>query len=122
MSKDHYGLAGEQFIKYIIKNVNERCAKQFYERLFKEIAKKCGFEAPKAQLDSVSLVCLGNYYSSIFNTEKNQAWCEAIEIGTNILENCRELQKADTVDRAWDFVTGWIASNKNRFAPDSTPC
>lgn len=27
VSKDHYGLAREQFIKYIIKNANERCAK-----------------------------------------------------------------------------------------------
>lgn len=124
VSKDHYGLAGEQFIKYIINNVNERCAKQDYDRISKETAKKCGFEAPKAQLDSVSMVCLGDYYSSIsiFNTEKNQAWSEAIELGTEILENCKELQKAGTVDRAWDFVTGWIASNKNRFVHDSTPC
>ena len=124
VSKDHYGLAGEQFIKYIIQNVNERCAKQDYERLSKEISKKCSSDVPKAQLDSVSLVCLGDYYSSIsiFNTEKNRAWSEAIELGTKILENCKELQKADTIDRAWDFVTGWIASNRNRFAPDSTPC
>jgi len=33
-----------------------------------------------------------------------------------------KLQKADTIDRAWDFVTGWITSNKNRFLPDSTLC
>lgn len=124
VSKDHYGLAGEQYIKYIIKNVNARCAKQDYDRIYKEISKKCSFEAPKAQLDSISAVCLGDYYSSIsvFNIEKNQAMDEAIELGIKILENCKELQKADTVDRAWDFVTGWIASNRNRFAPDSTPC
>lgn len=124
VSKSHYGLAGERFIKYIIENVNERCAKQDYEQISKEISTKCSFEAPKAQLDSVSLVCLGDYYSSIaiFNTEKNIAWDEAIELGTNILENCKELQKSSTIDRAWDFVTGWIASNRNRFAPDSTPC
>ena len=47
---------------------------------------------------------------------------EAIELGIKILENCKELQKANTIERAWDFVTGWIASNRNRFAPDSTPC
>ena len=124
VSKDHFGLAGEQYIKYIIKNVDERCAKQLYEKFSKEITKKCSFEAPKAQLDGISAVCLGDYYSSIavFDIEKNQAWDEAIKLGIKILENCKELQKADTVDRAWDFVTGWIASNRNRFAPDSTPC
>ena len=124
MSATHYGLAGEQFIKYIIKNVDERCAKQLYGQISKEIAKKCTFEAPKAQIDNVSLVCLGDYYSSIsiFNTEKNRAWDEAINLGTKILQNCKELQKSDTIDRAWDFVTDWITSNKNRFSPDSTPC
>ena len=124
VSKDHYGLAGEQFIKYIIKNVNEHCAKQDYERISKEIGRECSFEAPKAKLDSVSLVCLGDYYASIsvFNAEKSRAWNEAIELGAKILENCKELQKADTIERAWDFVIGWIASNRNRFSPDSTPC
>lgn len=124
VSATHYGLAGEQFIKYIIKNVDERCAKQLYGQISKEIAKKCTFEAPKAQIDNVSLVCLGDYYSSIaiFNTEKNRAWDEAVNLGTKILQNCKELQKSDTIDRAWDFVTDWITSNKNRFSPDSTPC
>ena len=124
MSVTHYGLAGEQFIKYVIKNVDERCAKQLYGQISKEIAKKCTFDAPKAQIDNVSLVCLGDYYSSIaiFNTEKNRAWDEAVNLGTKILQNCKELQKSDTIDRAWDFVTDWITSNKNRFSPDSTPC
>lgn len=123
MSKDHYGLAGEQFIKYVIKNVGEHCAKQLYEQISKEIAQKCTFEAPKAQIDNVSLVCLGDYYSSIsiFNTEKNRAWNESVNLGTKILQNCKELQKSDTIGRAWNFVTGWITSNKNRFSPDSTP-
>lgn len=124
MSVTHYGLAGEQFIKYVIKNVDERCAKQLYEQISKEIAQKCNFEVPKAQIDNVSLVCLGDYYSSIavFNTEKNRAWNEAVNLGMKILQNCKELQKSDTIDRAWDFVTDWITSNKNRFSPDSTPC
>ena len=67
---------------------------------------------------------MGDYYSSIsiFGQNEKEAWSEAVNIGTRILENCKELQKADTIDRAWDFVTGWITSNKNRFLPDSTPC
>ena len=79
---------------------------------------------PRAQLDNVAVVCLGDYYSSvcIFDESKETAWNAAVMLGIKILENCKELQKADTIDRAWDFVTGWIASNKNRFSPDSTPC
>ena len=124
VSGDNYAIVGKKFIEYIISNVNERTAKTDYKKLSKEIYNKCDFEVPRAQLDNVAVVCLGDYYSSvcIFDESKETAWNEAVMLGIKILENCKELQKADTVDRAWDFVTGWIASNKNRFSPDSTPC
>lgn len=124
ISGGNYALAGKEFIEFIINNVSEKIAKEDYKKLLKEIDFKCDFEVPRAQLDNVSAVCLGDYYAeiSVFNTPKNEAWSESIELGTKILENCKELQKADTVNRAWDFVMGWIASNKNRFSPDSTPC
>lgn len=124
ISGGNYALAGKEFIEFIINNISEKIAKEDYKKLLKEIDFKCDFEVPRAQLDNVSAVCLGDYYAeiSVFNTPKNEAWSESIELGTQILENCKELQKADTVNRAWDFVVGWIASNKNRFSPDSTPC
>ncbi len=124
ISGGNYALAGKEFIEFIINNISEKIAKDDYKKLLKEIDLKCDFEVPRAQLDNVSAVCLGDYYAeiSVFNTPKNEAWSESIELGTQILENCKELQKADTVNRAWDFVVGWIASNKNRFSPDSTPC
>lgn len=124
ISGGNYAFAGKEFIEFIINNVSEKIAKEDYKKLLKEIDFKCDFEVPRAQLDNVSAVCLGDYYAeiSVFNTPKNEAWSESIELGTKILENCKELQKADTVNRAWDFVMGWIASNKNRFSPDSTPC
>ena len=124
ISGGNYALAGKEFIEFIINNISEKIAKEDYKKLLKEIDFKCDFEVPRAQLDNVSAVCLGDYYAeiSVFNTPKNEAWSESIELGTQILENCKELQKADTVSRAWDFVMGWIASNKNRFSPDSTPC
>lgn len=124
ISGGNYALAGKEFIEFIINNISEKIAKEDYKKLLKEIDFKCDFEVPRAQLDNVSAVYLGDYYAeiSVFNTPKNEAWSESIELGTQILENCKELQKADTVNRAWDFVMGWIASNKNRFSPDSTPC
>ena len=119
ISGGNYALAGKEFIEFIINNISEKIAKEDYKKLLKEIDFKCDFEVPRAQLDNVSAVCLGDYYAeiSVFNTPKNEAWSESVELGTQILENCKELQKADTVNRAWDFVMGWIASNKNRFSP-----
>ena len=125
ISGGNYALAGKEFIEFIINNISEKITKEDYKKLLKEIDFKCDFEVPRAQLDNVAgAVCLGDYYAkiSVFNTPKNEAWSKSVELGAQILENCKELQKADTVNRAWDFVTGWIASNKNRFSPDSTPC
>ena len=45
-----------------------------------------------------------------------------MDMGVKISENSKELQLSSTIERAWDFVVSWIASNKNRFSPDSTPC
>ena len=69
-------------------------------------------------------MCLGDYYSSIsvFKENEDKAWSEAIDMGVKIFENSKEMQLSSTIERAWDFVMGWIASNKNRFSPDSTPC
>lgn len=89
-----------------------------------EIEKRQSEGSDNTHLDNVAIVCLGDYYSgiSVFKESEKEAWNEAVTLGTQILKNCKELQKADTIDRAWDFVTGWITSNKNRFLPDSTPC
>ena len=27
----------------------------------------------------------------------------------------------DVVERAWDFITGWLVSNEHRFSPDASP-
>lgn len=95
-----------------------------FENLRKSINRKCAENCDNSHFDNVAVICLGVYYSSmcVFEENRETAWNEAIILGTKILENCEEFQKSDTIERAWDFVTGWIASNKNRFSPDSTPC
>ena len=126
VSESNYGFAGQIFIKYLINAVLRTKGKvqRDFENLRKNISRKCAENCDNSHLDNVAVVCLGDYYSSICVFEENRetAWDEAIELGTKILENCEEFQKSDTIERAWDFVTGWIASNKNRFSPDSTPC
>ncbi len=126
VSENNYGFAGKIYIKYLINDVlriKGKIRKDFNE-LRKSIEKNQAENSDNTHLDNVAIVCLGDYYSSIsvWKQSEKAAWNEAVNLGTQILQNCRELQKADTIDRAWDFVTGWITSNKNRFLPDSTPC
>lgn len=126
ISENHYGFAGRIYIEFLIEKVLKTKGKvqKDFETLRKNINKQSTENIDNSHLDNVAVVCLGDYYSSIsvFGTEPDEAWNEAITLGAKILESCKELQKSDTIDRAWDFITGWITSNKNRFLPDSTPC
>ena len=126
VSENHYGFAGKIFIQYLISDVLKVKGKAHrdFDNLRKDIEKHQAEDCDNTHLDNVAIVCLGDYYSSIavFGKNEREAWSEAVNLRTQILQNCKKLQKADTIDRAWDFVTGWITSNKNRFLPDSTPC
>ncbi|MDR1628540.1 MAG: DUF927 domain-containing protein [Oscillospiraceae bacterium] len=126
MSINNCGFAGKIFIKYLVENVlnQKNKLKKDFENLRKEIETQSEKSVDNAHIDDISVVCLGDYYSSIavFEIDEKIAKNEAIMLGTEILKNTKELEKADTIGRAWDFVVGWIASNKNRFLPDSTPC
>ena len=124
ISKTNYALAGREFMEFITKNINAKTAKEEYTKIINEIDFKCNSGISKAHIDSLAAVCLGDYYAgiAIFKKPQKEAWTEAVILGVKILKNFKELQKPDTIKRAWNFVTGWIASNKNRFSPDSTPC
>ncbi len=126
VSENNYGFAGRIFVEYLIDTVLRDKGKvnRDFNSIRSEIEKRQSEGSDNTHLDNVAIVCLGDYYSgiSVFKESEKEAWNEAVTLGTQILKNCKELQKADTIDRAWDFVTGWITSNKNRFLPDSTPC
>ena len=126
ISENNYGFAGKIFIQYLIDNVikNKSQATKLFEKIRSEIKRKCPENYDYSHLDNIAIVCLGDYYSSIsvFKENEDKAWSEAIDMGVKIFENSKEMQLSSTIERAWDFVMGWIASNKNRFSPDSTPC
>ena len=126
ISENNYGFAGKIFIQYLIDNVikNKSQATKLFEKIRSEIKRKCPENYDYSHLDNIAIVCLGDYYSSIsvFKENEDKAWSEAIDMGVKIFENCKEMQLSSTIERAWDFVMGWISSNKNRFSPDSTPC
>ena len=112
------------FIEYLIKDVIKNHADRKFEKMCKDIKQKCTENDDYSHLDNIAMVCLGDYYSSIsvFKEDKKTAWLEAVDMGAKISENIKELQLSSTIDRAWNFVVSWVASNKNRFSPDSTPC
>ena len=71
--------------------------------------------------DNIAVLSLADYYASIavFGMAPDAAFGEAIELGSILMGVQRQEDHTDTVDRAWNFVTGWVASNKNRFSTSS---
>ncbi|MDO4200321.1 MAG: DUF927 domain-containing protein [Clostridia bacterium] len=126
ISENNYGFAGRIFVEYLINDVikNKNQADRQFEKMCKDIKQKCTENDDYSHLDNIAIVCLGDYYSSVSVFEENErdAWDEAVDMGVKISENSKELQLSSTIERAWDFVVSWVASNKNRFSPDSTPC
>lgn len=120
LSENNYGYAGKEYMKYITAMEDS----EMMSDCGKLCAKLVELYGKSAYVDNVSVVCLGDYYSSVavFKKDKETAWNEALKLGVEILSNNEQLKKTDTVSRAWDFVIGWITSNYSKFSTDSNPC
>jgi hypothetical protein len=67
--------------------------------------------------ENISVIALADYFSSIavFGMDHKDAFGEALDLGAAIMDARRQEDHTDTVDRAWSFVTGWVAANRKRF-------
>jgi hypothetical protein len=121
----NYGFAGEDYIKYLAESKVR--IREDYIRMqsaLKEQFKALYSGEPGIHIDNAGAACLADYYASIavFNNDSDKAWVDAINMGIQILNNCKLSEKEDSIIRAWEFTTGWVASNKQRFYGDLPPC
>lgn len=68
-------------------------------------------------LEFVSVLVFADFISSkvVFAVEEDVAYGEAIQMGAKLLQDLKKEQKADAVERAWDAVNEWVASNQEHF-------
>lgn len=52
---------------------------------------------------------------SVFGVDRETAMREALELAAVLMDARKQEDRTDAADRAWEFVTGWIAGNKGRF-------
>jgi putative DNA primase/helicase len=129
ISESNYGFAGPLFIQYMIAEIlSDKGRLQSDFRQMRETLKirfetmgqgDCG-----AHLDTIAVLALADLYASIglFGLDAIIAEEEAIKLGLVILDNSKSLEKEDTIERAWAFITDWVAANRKRFCQDSIPC
>lgn len=120
VSEKHYGFAGKVFIKKLCKSLKEN--KVFLHNLYDEIKTSLKEKYTDCiHIDEVSVVCLGDYLSSIYVFEEDEktAMKEALNTAIAMIENNRQLTQTDNIERAWDMFTGWLIANSERFSFDS---
>ena len=109
----NYGFAATPYIRYVVDHMDELGS---------------DFAGMRAELDSryadrdvnaenIAVLVLADYYASVavFGMERETARKEAISLGGTLMNLQKQEDHTDTVDRAWDFVCGWVAENKRSF-------
>ena len=113
--RENYGHAGRAFIEFLLKFPDFGGIKrtvsvfQAYLRENTDISDKL--------IAALSHLGTADYLSSIavFGLDPDMAREQAKELVVSVSEGMITRSEMDEVNRAWEFVTGWIASNGNHF-------
>ena len=117
VSEENYGFAGEKFIRFVVgklesdDNDTGNTVKTDYKHIRAE------FNSTNIHTDDVAVLALADYYASmaVFNVEESVAFEEAIMLGNQLLGNLEANKPQDSIESAWQFVCGWVSSNKPHF-------
>ena len=122
-TKQFYGTAGPIFIRKLIEELNENpdSLKNDYENtktLFLEIS-----ENITSHITALAIVCFADYLANqwIFNMDEATAGKEAAALANSITAMLESAAEADDTERSWEYVCGWIASNKEKFKDSCQP-
>lgn len=123
VSENHYGHAAKPYIDYLVDQILPEEGKLYdlYLQMREELEKQYKLQVkcePGIHLDNIAVICLGDYLSSVsvFDMEESEFLRQAYELGQVLLKNNSELQLEDSIQRAWNFVVDWVASNRSRFS------
>lgn len=122
VSERNYGHAGKRYIEYLTEEIlsEEDALENLYRKMqnsLREEYQKNRADEPGVHFDNIAVLCLGDYLSSmsVFALTEEEAWAQAVRLGTELLENNAQLQPEDSIQRAWEFTVDWIGSNREHF-------
>lgn len=110
VAETNYGFAGEKYIRWLIGHMDK--LSEDYRRFIQAL------ESRNPQRDNIAVLALADYYNSIavFDLPEEQAYEEAISLGKLLLKNQEDNAPKDSIESAWEFICGWVASNRVHFA------
>lgn len=109
VAETNYGFAGETYIRWLVSHVDK--LQKDYTTFVNAL------ESKNVQRDNIAVLALADYYSSIavFGFSAERAYAEAVSLGELLLKNQEDNAPKDSIESAWEFLCGWIASNKVHF-------
>lgn len=116
-----YGTAGPAFIQRVIKEQTSGeglfSFQEDYETIYKEL-KQAFPDNAASHLSYVTSILIGDFYSSvwIFGLDEDEAYAQAVEIGTAILRQLESTAEMDEATRAMNYFMSWFAVNAAHFS------
>lgn len=109
-----YGHGGAKFIKRLTEelNGNSDFLRKLYEGILSELSDEYQ-EKVGSHISSVSVVAAADVLISRWIFEDRG---DSVSMAKKVLDNLEDEREADVVDRAYDFIKGWILSNDNQFS------
>ena len=114
----NYGFAGGKFVEWLMRRMDNLKAE--YEDMRGTIdmvyelveGKSAGFH-----LQNVAVIALADSLVSqaLFGLDEKTAQSEASDLAVLMLQNIHSMEKADSIDRAWDYIIDWAKSSKQHF-------
>nr|WP_273483682.1 DUF927 domain-containing protein [Desulforamulus ruminis] len=124
LTRDHYGFAGPMFVKKLLQELdtNREALMNEYNG-FVEYLEKVAPTHMGSHITGIALCCLADYYASqwIFGVDEDAAFNDAFNLSGTVLGMLETAVAADYVERAWDFIIGWLVSYKEKFKSNAQP-
>ena len=123
-----FGIAGPMFIRRVIKEHGESGAISFqedYDTIYGAL-KDAYPENAASHLSYVTSILIGDFYSSVwlFGLDEDEAYAQAVEIGTAILRQLESTAEMDEATRAMNYFMSWFGVNAAHFtsSPPAGKC
>ena len=117
VSEENYGFAGEKFIRFVVSKLesDDNDTGNPIKADYKHI--RAEFNSTNIHTDDVAVLALADYYASIavFGIDESVAFEEAIMLGNQLLSNLEANKPQDSIESAWQYVCGWVSSNRAQF-------
>ena len=122
MADEQYGTAGPVFIEHLIQESENAYIELHTARdaLVKRL-REAFPEHFSIHIDNVSLVAIADMLVSqwIFGIDPSRAQQEAYDLAVRVLQDLPTESEISDVERGWNFVETWLASNHGRFDHDT---